>query len=98
MILDFHDLSQVISEEVTVPLGLCLFTFAIASLVGPLAVSDQYHLKVSQRGFRLAKVGAIYDTYGTYRTGFLGVGTLGVLGALILAAITIALPPRKNEI
>ena len=47
MLLDFHDLSQVISEEVTVPLGLCLFTFAIASLVGPLAVSDQYHLKVS---------------------------------------------------
>ena len=26
----------------TVSLGLCLFTFAIASLVGPLAVSDQY--------------------------------------------------------
>ena len=41
-------------------------------------------------------MGAIYDTYGTYRTGFLGVGTLGVLGALILPAIAIALPPRKN--
>ena len=43
-------------------------------------------------------MGGIYDTYGTYSPGFIGVGTLGVLGALILAAITIALPPRKNEI
>ena len=48
--------------------------------------------------FRLPKVGGIYDTYGTYSPGFIGGGTLGVLGALILAAITIALPPRKNEI
>jgi len=69
---------KVISEEVTVPLGLCLFTFAIASLVGPLAV------------------GGVFDTYDTYSPGFLGVGTLGVLGALILPAIAIALPPRKN--
>ena len=30
---------QEVSEEVTLSLGLCLFTFAIASLVGPLAVS-----------------------------------------------------------
>ena len=29
---------QEVSEEVTLSLGLCLFTFAIASLVGPLAV------------------------------------------------------------
>ena len=29
----------------TVSLGLCLFTFAIASLVGPLVVSDQYQYK-----------------------------------------------------
>ena len=47
--------------------------------------------------FRLLKVGGIYDTYGTYSPGFIGVGTLGVLGALILAAITIALPPRKMK-
>ena len=40
-------------------------------------------------------MGGIYDTYGTYSPGFIGVGTLGVLGALILAAITIALPPKK---
>ena len=30
---------QEVSEEVTLSLGLCLFTFAIASLVGPLAVT-----------------------------------------------------------
>ena len=30
---------QEVSGEVTLSLGLCLFTFAIASLVGPLAVS-----------------------------------------------------------
>ena len=93
MLLDFHDLShQVISEEVTVPLGLCLFTFAIASLVGPLAVSNQYHLSIPSS----SKVGGVFDTYDTYSQGFLGVGTLGVLGALILPAIAIALPPRKN--
>jgi len=93
MLLDFHDLShQVISEEVTVPLGLCLFTFAIASLVGPLAVSNQYHLSIPSS----SKVGGVFDTYDTYSPGFLGVGTLGVLGALILPAIAIALPPRKN--
>ena len=34
---------KVISKEVTVSLGLCLFTFAIASLVGPLAVSNCHH-------------------------------------------------------
>ena len=37
---------EVISDEVTVPLGLCIFTCAIASFVGPLAVSNQYHLSI----------------------------------------------------
>jgi len=41
-------------------------------------------------------VGGIYDTYGTYSPGFIGGGTLGVLGALILASITFVLPPRKT--
>jgi len=70
---------KVISKEVTVSLGLCLFTFSIASLVGPLAV------------------GGVYDAYGSYSPGFLGVGTLGVLGALILPAIAIALPNNKSQ-
>ena len=38
----------------------------------------------------------MYDTYNSYRPGFLGVGTLGILGALILPLIAIALPPPNN--
>ena len=83
---------QVISEEVTLSMGLVTFFMATGSLIGPLAVSNQYHLSIPSS----SKVGGVFDTYDTYSPGFLGVGTLGVLGALILPAIAIALPPRKN--
>ena len=42
------------------------------------------------------QVGGLYDAYGSYIPGFLGVGTLGVLGALILPAIALALPQSKT--
>ena len=40
-------------------------------------------------------MGVIYDRYKSYSPGFLGVGALGVLGALILSAISIV--PRHNN-
>ena len=43
------------------------------------------------------QVGGVYDAYGSYSPGFLGVGTLGVLGALILPAIAVALPNNKSQ-
>ena len=42
-------------------------------------------------------MGGVYDAYGSYSPGFLGVGTLGVLGALLLPAIAIALPDNNGQ-
>ena len=39
----------------------------------------------------------MYDHYKSYSPGFLGVGTLGVLGALILPLIAIFLPPQNEQ-
>ena len=39
----------------------------------------------------------MYDTYNSYSPGFLGVGTLGILGALILPLIAIALPRNNGQ-
>ena len=42
-------------------------------------------------------MGGVYDTYKSYSPGFLGVGTLGVLGALILPVIAIVLPRQLEQ-
>ena len=39
----------------------------------------------------------MYDTYNSYSPGFLGVGTLGILGALILPLTAIALPRNNGQ-
>ena len=50
-----------------------------------------------QAAIDLLQVGGVYDAYGSYSPGFLGAGALGVLGALILPAIAIALPGNNDK-
>ena len=69
---------KILSKDITIPLGLSLLTFALASVAGPVGV------------------GSLYDALGSYTPGFLGVGCLGVVGALLLPLVSLTLP-RKEE-
>jgi hypothetical protein len=45
-----------------------------------------------------AIVGNIYDIYGSYLTGFLVVGSLAVLGALLMPVVYLLLPKSNNNV
>ena len=68
---------KIIMEDITVSLGVSLFTFAVASLLGPTCV------------------GYLYDTTGSYTPGFLAVGVLSSLGALLLPLVAYSLPRSR---
>ena len=69
---------KIIMTDITVPLGISLFIFAIASLLGPTSV------------------GYLYDITGSYSPGFLVVGVLSTLGALIIPFVAFTLPRTQQ--
>jgi len=68
---------KIIMDDITISLGVSLFTFAVASLIGPTSV------------------GYLYDLTGSYTPGFLTVGVLSILGALLLPLVACSLPRSR---